>query len=117
MALRYATTDIPKLDFAPDRKDRLPIHPAIRFEIRIRDGHCTHVDQNGTRCTSRKDLEIHHIIEVAHGGTDNLENLTLLCRQHHQAQHPEYNFEKRPAYRSWVREDFVPYQSKKTSKD
>ncbi len=98
-----------KQNFQPRHVNRQPIHPAIRFEIRMRDGHCTHVDSNGARCDSRKDLEIHHIIEVRDGGTDSLDNLKLLCRAHHQTQHPTYDFNHRPAYRSWVRESIVAY--------
>ncbi len=48
---------------------------------------CTHVDQNGERCTQRRHLDIHHIIPKANGGTDDESNLTILCSGHHRAHH------------------------------
>lgn len=92
--------------------DRRPLHPAVRFEIRMRaGGRCTHPLVDGSLCNSSKDLEIHHIIEVAHGGTDQIENLQLLCRKHHQEKHVLYDFESRPAYRSWVRAPVAEYSA------
>ena len=55
---------------------RNPINPALRHEVLHRDGY---------RClecgATNKDiqLEIDHIIPVAQGGTDELNNLQTLC--------------------------------------
>jgi len=35
-------------------------------------------------CTSRRNLESHHIVYRSRGGDDDLSNLTCLCRFHHQ---------------------------------
>ena len=34
-----------------------------------------------------KDLEIHHILPLAMGGTNDIENLMFLCKSHHQQIH------------------------------
>lgn len=36
----------------------------------------------GTRCNSKHFLEIDHRVPVANGGTDKIENLRILCRDH-----------------------------------
>ena len=41
----------------------------------IRDNH------RCVKCGSRKDLELHHIIPHARGGSSRLENLQLLCQR------------------------------------
>ncbi|HIM55276.1 MAG TPA: HNH endonuclease [Candidatus Latescibacteria bacterium] len=41
----------------------------------IRDNH------RCVKCGSRKDLELHHIIPHAMGGSSRLENLQLLCQR------------------------------------
>jgi len=48
--------------------------------IYIRDGwRCT-----APGCTSRRNLEDHHIVYRSRGGSDDLWNRTCLCRFHHQ---------------------------------
>lgn len=34
-------------------------------------------------------MDVHHIVKRGDGGSDNLENLILLCRDCHNKQHPE----------------------------
>ena len=43
---------------------------------------CEHVEENGIRCTRRFHLQKDHIIPWSLGGSDDLENLQLLCRAH-----------------------------------
>jgi 5-methylcytosine-specific restriction endonuclease McrA len=50
-------------------------------------GQCSSTDEDGKRCAARRFLDIHHIQPVSQGGSDELENLTLLCSGHHQAIH------------------------------
>jgi len=33
-------------------------------------------------------LQIHHVIELSKGGSNNLSNLTTLCKYHHSMKHP-----------------------------
>jgi hypothetical protein len=50
-------------------------------------GRCTHIGQNGRRCDSDRWLQIHHIVEVSRGGSNDPENLTTLCSFHHDLVH------------------------------
>ena len=62
----------------------------IRHGVHLRDqGQCTRVDREGNRCSSRRWLDIHHVIPVWRGGPTTLENLVTLCRAHHQMIHAE----------------------------
>jgi hypothetical protein len=56
--------------------------------IRRRDqGQCTFRSTQGVRCSQKRWLEIHHVQPLALGGQNNLENLRLVCRGHHQVLH------------------------------
>lgn len=70
------------------QKSRSPLTAAQRHAVFLRDqGRCTHVDGAGHRCNQDRWLDIHHIISVHHGGTNEPENLTLLCSFHHDLVH------------------------------
>ena len=43
---------------------------------------CEHIDENGVRCSRKFHLQKDHIIPWSLGGSDELENLQLLCRPH-----------------------------------
>ena len=61
----------------------------MRDEVFVRDnGRCTFIGRTGVRCSEIKDLEIHHVLPFAKGGTNEPNNLCLLCRMHnlHQAE-------------------------------
>jgi len=53
----------------------------LRRKVYERDGwrckKCLHPSDDG------KDFEVHHIVEVCAGGTDDIENLDTLCRMCH----------------------------------
>ncbi|MCB9084872.1 MAG: HNH endonuclease [Bdellovibrionaceae bacterium] len=67
---------------------RRPVPAATKHRVILKfAGQCSHVDHQGERCRETKFLEIHHLKPIALGGGDHLENLTLLCSGHHQAQH------------------------------
>jgi len=58
---------------------------ALRREVYARDGgRCSFVSANGTRCSTRRDLEFHHIVPFARGGSMTLDNLSLMCRAHNE---------------------------------
>ena len=74
-----------------DKKVRTPnvgsrkrhIAAAVRDEVYVRDGgQCAFTGPDETRCESRKGLEIDHIIPIAMGGTNEIDNLRLLCPAH-----------------------------------
>jgi 5-methylcytosine-specific restriction endonuclease McrA len=62
---------------------------AVRHEVWTRDGgQCAFVGITGRRCTSRHQLELHHVDPFARGGRPITANLTLRCRAHnrHEAE-------------------------------
>ena len=61
-----------KTEARPANRTYIPAH--IRKLIFIRDNYCC------VKCGSKKNLEIHHIVPLAKGGSNRLENLQLLCR-------------------------------------
>jgi hypothetical protein len=58
------------------------VSPAQRRALMIRDGCCQYPSCRGTT-----NLEAHHVVHWALGGSTNLNNLVLLCRFHHLAVH------------------------------
>jgi 5-methylcytosine-specific restriction endonuclease McrA len=66
---------------------RSPIPARTRDAVFVRDqGQCTYVGAGGKRCDEKRRLHVDHIVPVAHGGTDELANLRLLCAQHNQLE-------------------------------
>ncbi len=58
-----------------------------RRAVWARDGgRCVFIGDSGIRCQSRRMLEIDHKKPRALGGSDELENLRLLCRAHNDAE-------------------------------
>lgn len=59
-----------------------------KHAVFVRDGgQCTFKDSLGKRCENRRWLEVHHIIHVKDGGTNDPENLPTLCSCHHDLAH------------------------------
>ncbi len=63
---------------------RAYIPVGIRYEVRRRSqSMCSYVDQQtGKRCESKHQLEIEHIQPLALGGSNDITNLRLACRNH-----------------------------------
>jgi hypothetical protein len=60
----------------------------LEHAVRLRyQGQCTFKTTQGARCTERRWLDIHHVKPLSEGGATTLENLTLICRGHHQVIH------------------------------
>jgi 5-methylcytosine-specific restriction endonuclease McrA len=58
---------------------------ALRGRVLDRDGRqCTHRTRDGIRCPETTGLEVHHIVPLAKGGTDDPHNLRTLCHGHHR---------------------------------
>jgi hypothetical protein len=84
---------------------RTPIPAAIKHQVVLRDlDQCQHREKDGTQCSERQWTQTHHIIEVAQGGTNALENLTTLCSFHHDMQH---GFQSRKYAKAKISECFV----------
>ncbi len=69
----------------PPSRPRSHIPNETRRGLVARDGLCcSHVDEDGRRCSARAFLQIHHDEAWAKGGADTLDNLRLLCAAHNQ---------------------------------
>ena len=67
---------------------RHPIPAGVRHPVTVRDqGQCTYVGPDGRRCAQKRWLALHHVIEVAQGGLNTVENLRTLCHAHHARIH------------------------------
>jgi len=61
------------------------ISPEVRDEVYARhDGRCAYVARDGTRCGSRRAVQVDHIRPFAAGGTNESSNLRLLCAAHNR---------------------------------
>jgi hypothetical protein len=71
------------LDSDEIERARQEISPATRRKVLHRDQeHC-----QAPGCQSHANLDVHHIVHRAHGGTNELSNLITLCEAHHLAHH------------------------------
>ncbi len=71
------------LDSRLVERARQDISPATRRKVLHRDqGRCS-----VPGCHAHRNLDIHHIVHVINGGTNDLWNLTALCESHHLAHH------------------------------
>jgi hypothetical protein len=50
-------------------------------------GRCSHKPSDGTRCTERRYLQVHHCLPISMGGKHELPNLAVLCSGHHRMRH------------------------------
>ena len=65
--------------------------PAVVKHIKWQSsgGQCEAVSLLGNRCREKRRLELHHRIPVSQGGADTVQNLSLVCRLHHQYFHQQ----------------------------
>lgn len=67
---------------------RQTLSKKLVHDLQIRDrGQCTFVSPDGKQCGAKRFLQFHHILAVARGGKDVLENLKTLCSAHHRLIH------------------------------
>jgi hypothetical protein len=65
------------------RNARRPISIKIRREVHARASEqCQFVSPEGVRCQCRYGTEMEHALPIALGGTNDLDNLEILCRAH-----------------------------------
>jgi len=67
---------------------RRPVKISIKHQVIQRDGlQCSYLGHDGRRCEQKRWLRLHHIKEVAKGGTNIASNLRLMCSSHHAFTH------------------------------
>src|SRR5215475_10601017 len=75
--------DLGSLDATTPERATTTVTPRLREQVFARDHHrCT-----VPGCRSARNLDIHHIVPQAQGGTHHMWNMTLLCSGHHAALH------------------------------
>ena len=81
---KAALTDKPRTTSKKKNQNRA-IPARVRREVFERDqSQCTFIDATGGRCGCRWQVEFHHIVPYARGGTHDADNITLRCRAHNQ---------------------------------
>ncbi|MEK6580393.1 MAG: HNH endonuclease [Bdellovibrionota bacterium] len=71
-----------------EKGGRMSIPAAIRHQVLFRDqGRCTENSLQGERCPATRWLHFHHLMPIAEGGGNTVENLKLLCSGHHRGFH------------------------------
>lgn len=78
----------------PQSSPRTPIPASIRHAVNLRDeAQCAYINTRGQHCTEKRWLDFHHRKPVNQGGQHTIDNLMLICRNHHQMHHrAELNF-------------------------
>jgi 5-methylcytosine-specific restriction endonuclease McrA len=85
-----------------DKKTNSRYIPAkVKTEVLLRDGYqCSYVAPDGTRCDCTGGLEVDHIQPFAAGGSNEPDNLRLLCKAHNlHAAEEFYGYQKMAVYR------------------
>ncbi|MBF0443322.1 MAG: HNH endonuclease, partial [Oligoflexales bacterium] len=78
-----------------------------RHRVTLRDeGRCTWVSPEGKRCEARNYLQIDHIKMVCDGGSNDIENLRLLCSTHNRLE-SYANLENRHLNDTFFRNNFI----------
>jgi hypothetical protein len=82
--LRSESESISQPGLRPDRRaKRTSIAPSTLNFVRRRAGDaCEYEGPSGKRCESRFQTQVDHIIPLARGGTNEVGNLRVLCRNH-----------------------------------
>ena len=82
---KAALTDRPRRSQKKSRSKTRAIPAKARREVFNRDeGRCAFVDADGRRCSSQWQVEFHHRLPYARGGTHDTDNIELRCRAHNQ---------------------------------
>ena len=67
---------------------RAPIPAKEKYALVLKENwQCSFVYENGLRCESMRWLHVHHVRQVANGGSNSVANLRTLCAGHHKVVH------------------------------
>ena len=99
-----------KVDVTPQAPfQRIPLTAEQKHAVNHRDGgQCTIIGDDGKRCDHTKWIDIHHVVPVSKGGTNDPSNLRTLCWFHHDLIH-QLNLPLEGSF-NFVRETSVMYQ-------
>ncbi len=67
--------------------ERVKVPAQVRRSVHQRDGVCQWVSDNGKKCQSHFQLQVDHKTSRRAGGSDELNNLQLLCSVHNQLKY------------------------------
>jgi hypothetical protein len=85
---------------------RLPIAAAVKHQVWLRDdGRCTWVSEEGRRCQARHYLQIDHITMVCLGGSNDVDNLRLLCSSHNRLAYALHEASRPPGDARFLRKE------------
>ncbi len=66
-------------------KKREAIPAQVKREVYSRDNFCcSYQSEDGIKCGKESNLELDHVVPVAHGGENTVQNLRVVCREHNQ---------------------------------
>ena len=77
----------PAEDRKPRRRSNKDLRPSLPVDRRHYCWHCLRTEDHLKELRPSVDLQVHHIIEVEVGGTDDPINLQCLCRECHSEVH------------------------------
>ena len=78
-----ASCDGVTVELSSEGQTSKTVSPKARRSVLLRDGHRCVVPG----CTNRLWLEVHHLVPLAAGGSNESENLATLCSRHHALVH------------------------------
>jgi 5-methylcytosine-specific restriction endonuclease McrA len=82
---RSATVKKPRAKTKKSAKRTRVIPAHVRRSVFERDGgRCAFIDENGRRCGSAWQVELHHCVPYSREGPHSVENIQLRCRAHNQ---------------------------------
>ena len=82
--------DEPQQSSSRQKTGRTPIPAQVKHDIVLRDeARCAFIRPDGRRCENRRYVQLHHLIQVSHGGENSATNIVTLCSSHHAALHAD----------------------------
>ena len=89
-------TPLRRSEIKRSRKRLTPEYAARRREVLQRDGECQFSDNIVNCHVPAARCDVHHILRLSWGGTNELDNLVTLCRGPGTPDHHTYVHENRP---------------------